>query len=277
MPGFFSGLEKKTGRSAITMKYFFFLSMGRSGTQFLASLLSKAPGTLVYHEPAEEDRVYFGLRYAGTFDKVMDAYLERRFQKLLKQTGKNYEVYGEVNSYLRYETEWLRKKFNPVFFHLVRDGRDFVRSAYTRGVYTLDDRKWMIVPGDQDPMAEKWENTDRFQKLCWYWKHTNEYIASRVERTVLFEKLLTDYDYFKDNVLGPLGLSIPHGTWSAAVKKPKNTSKRAILRKKIKRMILFQPKEKRIKPLPHWSQWDNKRKELFNEICFETMKKFGYL
>ena len=259
------------------MKYFFSLSMGRSGTQFLASLLSKAPRTLVYHEPAEEDRLYFGLRYAGTFDTVMDAYLERRFQKLLEQTGPKYDVYGEVNSYLRYEVEWLKKRFNPVFFHMVRDGRDFVRSVYTRDVYTLDDRKRMIVPGDQDPMAEKWENTDRFQKLCWYWKHSNEFIASRVDRTILFEKLLSDYDYFKDNVLEPLGLYIPYSTWSAAVKYPLNTSKRFILRNKIKRVIKLQSKEKRIKPLPHWSQWDNKRKEQFNEICFETMKKFGYL
>ncbi len=258
------------------MRYFFFLSMGRSGTQFLASFLSQVPGTMVYHEPEEEDRVHFGLRHAGNFDKVMDDYLERRFQKLLPRLDQGVELYGEVNSYLRYEIEWLKKKFNPILFHLVRDGRDVVRSAYTRATYTLGDNKTMIVPDDRDPMAETWENTDRFQKLCWYWKHTNEYIAARVERTVLFEKLLTDYDYFKHHILEPLELSISYDTWTEAVKNPKNTSQRAILRKKIKQMVLLHPMEKRIKPLPHWSKWDNQRLKQFDEICSETMKKFGY-
>ncbi len=250
--------------------------MGRSGTQFLASLLSKSPGALVYHEPAAEDRIYFGLRYAGNFNKVVDDYLERRFRELLPADG-IYEVYGEVNSYLRYEMDWLREKFNPILIHLVRDGRDFVRSAYTREVYTPDEKKLLTVPRDNDPMAETWGQMNRFQKLCWYWKHTNEFLASKMDRTVLFEKLLKDYDYFTANVLEPIGLNIPFDTWKKETRKPKNISKKNIFKKKVKRMIVSRGKTGIIQPIPHWSQWNPGQIQQFNEICSETMRKFGYI
>ena len=257
------------------MKYFFFLSMGRTGTRFLAALLGKAPGTLVYHEPVKEDRVYFGLRYAGNFDRVVDNYLERRFRDLIASGGKH-KVYGEINSYLRCEADWLKKKFDPVLFHLVRDGRDFVRSAYTRDVYTPREKKLVTVPKDHDPYADKWDKMTRFRKLCWYWKHSNEFLLSKIDRTVLLEKLLTDYDYFKDNVLSPLGLNIPFNTWQTEVKKPRNTSKKNILRKKVKGTVLFWKKEALIKPLPHWTRWNKIQIRQFNEICGETMEKLGY-
>ena len=259
----------------IIMKYFFFLSLGRSGTRFLAALLAKTPGSLVYHEPVKEDRVYFGLRYAGNFDIVVDGYLEKRFRELIN-AGDNIKIYGEVNSYLRYEADWLIKKFDPVLFHLVRDGRDFVRSAYTRDVYTPEEKKQVTVPQDNDPYAGKWAKMTRFRKLCWYWKHTNEYLCSKIERRIRLEKLLTDYDYFNDRVLQPLGLDIPLPTWQREVKNPRNTSKKSILRKRVKSALFFRKKKEQVKPFPHWTHWSKEQMRQFDEICAETMKKFGY-
>ncbi|UCC39878.1 MAG: hypothetical protein JSV96_19240, partial [Candidatus Aminicenantes bacterium] len=79
------------------MKIFFVLALGRSGTLFLSTLLAKSPNALIYHEPMPDDKIYFGYRYMGNFNKIIDNYLERRFQKLLPPKD-SYEVYGEVNS-----------------------------------------------------------------------------------------------------------------------------------------------------------------------------------
>ncbi len=257
------------------MKIFFIMALGRSGTQFLASLLAKSPGALVYHEPMPEDRMYFGLRYAGNFNKVVDHYLENRFQKLLPRKG-HYRVYGEVNSYLRCEIDWLKKRFNPVLIHLVRDGRDFVRSAYTREVYTVKDKN-IVVPQDDDPYAGQWTQWNRFQKLCWYWKHTNEFLGSHIQKTVQFEKLIVDYSYFDLHILKPTGLDIPFDLWNREVKRPKNTSKRRILKQKIRGIVLPRGKNQRIKPIPHWTEWNQTQLQQFNEICAETMRTFGYI
>jgi hypothetical protein len=258
------------------MKIFFILALGRSGTQFLASLLARSPDALVYHEPMPEDQVYFGLRHTGNFNKVLDGYLERRFRQLLPNDD-NYRVYGEVNSFLRCETDWLKNRFDPVLIHLVRDGRDYVRSAYTRAVYTIYDKSRAIVPPDRDPYAGEWDRMNRFQKLCWYWMHTNEFLNSEIRGFVRFEDLIRDYEYFKHSILEPTGLDISYELWKSQRNKPRNTSKRRNLRKRIKQKLYFRKPTEIIRPIPHWSRWDDLKTGQFDEICGETMKKFGYL
>lgn len=257
------------------MKIFFILALGRSGTQFLASLLAKSPHAVVYHEPMPEDQIYFGLRYMGNFNKVLDRYLERRFQKLLPPKD-SCEIYGEVNSYLRWEIDWLKNRFDPILIHLARDGRDFVRSAFIREVYTANDKN-ILVPKDDDLDAHRWDKWNRFQKLCWYWKHTNEFLSSKIQKTVQFEKIITDYSYFDDNILKPIGMDIPYDLWKREVKRPKNTSKKRILKRKIRGIVLGRGKNQCIKPIPHWTEWDIEKKEQFDGICSRTMKKFGYV
>jgi hypothetical protein len=256
------------------MRFFFILALGRSGTQFLASLLARAPGALVYHEPAPRDPIYFGLRYSGDFDHVVDDYLESRFRELIPPDGQ-YDIYGEVNSFLRYEADWLKRRFSPVLLHLVRDGRDFVRSAYTRNVYTLDDKN-PLVPRDSDPYAQEWGRMNRFQKLCWYWMHTNEFLLSQLKQPVQLEKVVADYRYFEEAILEPTGLKIGFEVWSREVKKPKNTSRQRRLKQRIKRLLFPWKRQQRLQPIPPWSKWDAQRTGQFNEICGETMAKLGY-
>ncbi|EFK11585.1 conserved hypothetical protein [delta proteobacterium NaphS2] len=257
------------------MKHFFILGMGRSGTAFLASLLSKANHALVYHEPEPEDRLYFGLRYAGHFDAVVDNYLKRRFQKILPK-DKSIQHYGEVNSYLRYEVDWLRDKFDPAIIHVVRDGRDFVSSAYPRVAYTVNDKKMTIVPKSGDAYAEKWQNMSRFEKLCWYWMHTNEFLASKTDKRVQFEKLIGDYEYFEKNLLNQIGLYISKNLWEEQIQKPKNTTKHFLMKKRIKRLLGMRKQDDNTIPIAHWNKWDNERLSQFDDICSGTMKKLGY-
>ena len=97
----------------------------------------------------------------------------------------------------------------------------------------------------------------RFEKLCWYWSIENEYLYNCCNGNFIqFEKILSNYDYFKEKVLEPLGLNIPKEIWEKEVKKPRNVS----------------PTYK----LPYWTKWNAWMKKRFWEICGETMKKLDY-
>jgi hypothetical protein len=259
------------------MRLFFILALGRSGTNFLASLLAQDPKTRVHHQPDAGDPKLLALRYAGGFDTVAEALLEERFARLLAEAeGRGAEIYGEVNSYLRYETTWLSKRFQPTLIYLVRDGRDFVRSAFTRTVYTPWEEQQSVVPKDEDPYAPQWGSMSRFQRLCWYWKHTNEMLARSHGRPVQLERLLQDYDYLSERVLVPTGVCISREQWSRAVSKPVNTSEQDRRMRLLRRWILRRPQDQKIPPIPRWSHWDREMTEQFWQICGPTMEKMGY-
>jgi hypothetical protein len=257
------------------MRFFFVMALGRSGTNFLASLLARDGRGRVLHEPYPLDSSLLVLRYAGGFDGVVDHLLEERFKELLPDPERN-AFYGEVNSYLRYEVDWLRARFDPALIHLVRDGRDFVRSAYIRGVYTPLEPSGPIVPKDGEPHAGQWPRMTRFQRLCWYWMHTNEFLASRIYSFVRFEDLLRDYGIFKANILDPTGVQVSREVWRREVERPKNTSRAFRLRSRLVGLLRGRRRIPDLRPLPPWSKWDDERAGQFWEICGPTMRRFGY-
>jgi hypothetical protein len=257
------------------MRAFFILALGRSGTNFLATLLANDPRARVHHEPYPLDPRLMMLRHAGGFERTLDHLLEERFRSLLADAGE-VEIYGEVNSYLRYEAEWLRRRFDPVLIHLVRDGRDFVRSAHLRGVFTPHESDGPILPRDDDPWAERWSGFSRFQRLCWYWTHTNEHLAAEIESHVRFEDLLRDYRVFHSQVLEPVGLEVSDRVWRDEVERPRNTSRSYRLRLAAARLLRGPERFPSFKPLPPWRDWDDTLTSQFWEICGDTMRRLGY-
>ena len=149
----------------------FVLAQGRSGTAFLSDLLARAPRTLIRHELPGDFQILSLSRYSRS-ERAVDALLRERFAAVLPRDP-GIEVYGEVNSLLRYNADWLRRRFDPVLLHVTRDGREFVRSAYERDVLTAHQRQLPIVPTDDDPFAEAWPEMSRFERICWIWQHTN--------------------------------------------------------------------------------------------------------
>jgi len=257
------------------MRMFFIMALGRSGTNFLASLLDRDRRGRVHHEPYPLDPRLIVLRYAGGFDAVLNELLEERFRSLLPGEGAA-EFYGEINSYLRYEVDWLRSRFDPALIHLVRDGRDFVRSAYIRGVYTPLEPDGPIVPKDSDPYAGKWPRMSRFQRLCWYWMHTNEFLASKIGSAVRFEDLLQDYALFKERILDPTGIRVSEDLWRREVERPRNTSKGFRLRSRLVGLLRGRKSVPDLRPLPPWPDWNDEMTGQFQSICGQTMHRFGY-
>ena len=236
---------------------FFILSIGRSGTKFLSSLLNKAPNALVVHEPFIES-----IPHQDVFNdpRKAEEYIQKFRKKEIYLRVRNYDIetYGEVNSFLRRHCQALKHGLpKATLIHLVRDGRAVVRSMYSRNTMLPNDYNTKrIRPREDDPWKDEWHKMSRFEKLCWYWAVENKYLRECIGKTVQFEKLVTDYDYFKKNLLKPLKLDIPEEMWKSEVNKPKNVTTTY--------------------KLPHWKEWDQKKKEAFERICGDEMKKCGY-
>jgi len=253
----------------------FVLAQGRSGTAFLADLLDRDPRARVRHEPWPGDPALLGLSRSGRFDKVVSSILEERFASLLPTCDT--PIYGEVNSYLRYVAPWLRDRLGATLVHVVRDGRDFVRSAWIRDVQRLEHAQLPMVPTDDDPAAERWPEMDRFQRICWIWAHTNERLARDVERWARLEDLLRDFGALREAVLEPSGITVSEHDWRECVARPRNTSASFSWRRGLRRLIRgTRPDAPPPEPLGPWRSWDRERTRAFWEICGPTMERFGY-
>jgi len=237
---------------------FFILSQGRSGTSFLANLLDKSAKACVEHEPVREDFQ----AYQGAFHSEKKAlkYIKnfRKREIYFRVRNRNIEIYGEVNSLLRRHYKALKDNFpNATFIHLIRDGRDVVRSMMSRRTMTPEDPNTkLIYPKEGDPYKEKWLEMSRFEKLCWYWQEENRYLRENIQNLVKFEEILKDYEYFRNNILEKIGICLSEEIWKREVNNPKNVTKEY--------------------SIPPWSEWDKKKKDIFKEICASEMRKNKY-
>lgn len=244
---------------AETVNVFFVLALGRSGTSFLAHLLNQAPGAHVVHEPIGEDFMAYQEAYHDP--KAAEGYVKRFRKKEIYLRARRLQTmgtYGEVNSALRRHARALTGAFpKATLFHLVRDGRDVVRSMSARRTMTPEDKNTSAIrPRPGDPWADEWEKMDRFARLCWYWQVENAYLRRSVERTVHFEALLDSYDYLCAHVLEPAGLQLPASVWEKAINRPRNVTQEHAM--------------------PPWEKWTPAQKETFRAICGDEMRKNGY-
>ncbi|MFX0075456.1 MAG: sulfotransferase, partial [Candidatus Hermodarchaeota archaeon] len=153
----------------------------------------------------------------------------------------------------------LKQSFpDATIIHLIRDGRDVVRSMMARKTMTKDDPNTKhIYPLEGDPWKSKWSSMSRFEKLCWYWKTENEYLSLNLKDAIRFEDLISNYNYFHKNLLDPLNLEISEDLWRKEKESPKNVTTNYTL--------------------PHWKDWDTETLDSFNNICGEIMKDNNYL
>ncbi len=257
------------------MRMFFLMSIGRSGSKFLANLLNTDQRGVVLHLPNHFDKHLISMQYSGSMNNVSSLYLKKRFKELLDQYC-NKIFYGEVNSYLRFSIDWLKENYNPQFIHIVRDGRDFVRSVYMRKVFTQDEYSMPLFPKDSDSFSTKWFSLSRFEQLCWYWKFTNEYLANKINNYVKFENLISDYTEFQTKVAKPLLINIDKTTWLNHYLVPLNSSRRILFNKKMKNIFMPWTKKRVLHTIPQWKDWDINMTNTFWNICEDTMNHFGY-
>lgn len=249
--------RKKTDQLLSSCRFFFITGMGRSGTTFLVNLLNNVQGTSVYHE------VY------PDFDALIDAYYDpdeaynyfnyRRKKIIAARINKiNCQIYGEVNSLLRYHVDVLSKFNNVRLFHLVRDGRSVVQSIMNRTAFTSDDEKitGKIKPKKNDPYYKVWPEMSRFEKVCWYWADTCSFLLQKSLPTVRFDDIIQSYEQFESQLLNPLQINFSYDLWQTERHKPKNVNQKYTF--------------------PGWEDWNNWHKDRFLKICGVVMSKLNY-
>ena len=257
------------------LNLFFIVGHGRSGTMFLSRLLNSAERVVVKHEDYDDDIVYFHLGMTNNYQNIIAHQLAGRFKKIFDGLPDDIVVYGEVNSLLRYNIEWIKQNLNPILLHLIRDGRDVVRSMYSRGVYLYQTRYIPAYPDDSDPYSHKWHKMDRFEKLCWYWNQSNVYLKKRIDGFIRFEDILTDYDLLDKKILTPVNIQLTEERWKTMIEQPVNYTHISRTKNFLKK-ILPNYRTVEVETIPHWKEWDSEMTHKFWEICGDTMREFGY-
>lgn len=245
-------------------KLLFITGMGRSGTQLISSLLDRTALTKVYHEPnfsedvatMEEMR-----RYPDRADKYWNQFRSLEvYKRWLSEPEKPF--YGEVNGTIRYQVPAIKKLYPQAKLMLmVRDGRGVVRSImgwpqfYSRG----SKGAYALAPLPGDPFGGEWDRMSRFEKICWSWRETHEFLIGCIPEThrLKLERITSDYSYFEEHFIKNIGVHISYEMWLSVV---------SVRSKNATSSYRF----------PHWDDWGRERKVTFKRICGETMGKLGY-
>jgi len=248
------------------MECVFITGMGRSGTRFLAHLLGRVPGVTARHE-AIGDQEFQLLSWYLDRGVYAEPYLERARARLeARESG---GLFVDVNSYLRNAVPAVRDVFAPRHvFHLVRDGRDVVRSIFARRSEKHTHRLPRTRAG-----VERWLDSDRFTQICINWASAVNQLLELDVPLLRFEDLLTDYDYLDRSLLRPCGFALPRDVWSAQVGQRVNRT-----RSKAYRWLYAKWKGKTFVPdeLPHHSAWPDRYRRVFWEVCGDAMTRAGY-
>jgi hypothetical protein len=249
---------KQVDEWARNWEFFFILGFGRSGTAFMADLLNRVTNAYVFHEPVLED--FYAHARAHYNPKDTDRYIQgfRKKEIFTRMRHIPSGIYGEVNSTIRCHAGAIQRAFpKAVLIHLVRDGRDVVRSTFGRRAMTIQNPfSLSIRPDASDPWRDHWHDMDRFARICWFWQEENRRLRTSIGRTVQFEKILSSYEYFSREILEPCGIHIAEDVWKAAIAIPQNISRGF--------------------SMPKWEQWTSEQQSNFREICGKEMLACGY-
>ena len=221
----------------------------------MADLLNRAPGAYVFHEAVLEDipahmRAHFS---AAAAESYMQGFRKKEIYARMRGTASG--VYGEVNGHLRCHAQAIQHAFpGAVLIHLIRDGRDVVRSTMPRRMMTLRNPfSLRIQPEASDPWHDRWSKMDRFERICWYWQEENRRLRVAIGKPVHFERILSSYAYLCEEVLGPCGIELEEPVWRSAVNSPQNVTPRH--------------------QMPKWDDWTPQQQRTFREICGEEMMR----
>ncbi|MFB6356380.1 MAG: hypothetical protein ABEJ65_07685 [bacterium] len=242
------------------MKTGFILSTGRTGTDFFTHFFNNVvKNSWSLHEPtpAFKRRSFELVSRGHTLYEKIYFKIPRLYRHLLRDK----DYYIESNYHLFSLVPLLREAFeDPIVIHVIRDGRDVVRSWLNRGWF-LDDPGSKLSPHyfeGYDQATDCWEDWNALEKVAWYWKAVNEVIHEQSpDVTVYFEDIFYDkhegiyeiLDQFDDMEYRDEGVQ---NSFQQKVNKSTH------------------------KLVPKYPEWPDSWKEQFQSIAGNAMEKWEY-
>jgi hypothetical protein len=258
----------------------FFLSTGRTGTEFFTQLLSKSSKFKVFHSPSsllcnaqseliEQGRVAYEMyKEFGFNDKRTNSLASQIFmasrEDLLYKAYLHEKIYVETNNRVTFLAPAIKKILpNAKFIHLYRHPGEFIRSGIRRNYYKSESihETGRLVPLENSNYYKSWSNFDNIQKIAWLWNETNKFIDD-------YLMTLDEDDYFKFNFNE---LNIENIGKLMSFLDIEDIDKK-IIKNSINKPINIQ----RTGEFPKYNQWIKKDKIKTIDIVEELSLKYGY-
>jgi hypothetical protein len=238
---------------------FFVVSTGRTGTVWLSNLLNTIDMCNVCHEPIPPNA---SIPHRDVCIRPDSAAGHVNFQKkeIYYRCRKepDFSTYGEVNGGLRRHVKALSEQIpHAQIVHVVRDGRNVVRSIMSRAVFTdnhpIYKEDFFLPTGEMSP--DTFSKLTRFEKICWSWKAENKYMRENTDIRARFEDITTSFELFNAQILVPLGLELDKRVWEQSIGSKNKTGKFI---------------------MGLWEDWSQEERDIFERICGEEMTEYGY-
>lgn len=250
------------------MKKILITSIGRTGTVSLAHFLNEIPGVICFHEKERQDVSFLFLSQLDQYSSLTKSYIKKRNKEI---NSLQCDFYIEVNPYLRYADNSLLSSLGWKKIFLVRNPKTYIESVFVRKLFTTEDTILNQYPDNDDSYSNIWHELSRFQKICWYYAKTHQYILSSNNDFYRFEDFINNPENLKFFVEN-LGIEISK---VKSFNLPKlNTS----LKHKLRRKLLAKAKGEnyRITPIK-WANLKINEKETYKTLCETLEKKLGYV
>jgi hypothetical protein len=285
-------------------------SIGRTGTEFFAKLFgSMVPASVSLHEPdiikgpGVQDRVleYGGqLRRAGPWRLLILKALGRwtlvtisdlRFRRALGSVdasrrllaarrsfvaGMPGAVYVESNLGYYGLLDLLPEVFtNHRAIYLVRDGRDWVRSALNwgevygkSGLRKLLGHAWPTARDRKgDPLAAAWDQLPKFERVCWLWVSLNRFALENLPANPNARLFRFEDVFVRPRGREQLDALVRFATEHLDIASSAVGSTAGWLDRRI---------HESTGGFPAWPEWTIEQKTRFEDICGPFRRELGY-
>ena len=243
------------------MRIIVITGMDRSGTTFLANLLSRAPDVEAQHE-FFGDAAYIPLSYYQPNHPYLELQLRQQRQELVARFPQLH-TFVDVNSNLRFSLETVRRALDvSLCFQLVRNGRDVVRSIYLENIYSARAKGIQLIPNEPSTF-DLFSTYSRFEKLCWRWSDTVSRLLDEGLNVLQLERIVSDYQYLRERLLEPSNIHLEPDVWHALKNRRLNRRRVGL--------------KDRLRGRPVKLTWTPKHEASFMSICGETMRALGYV
>lgn len=280
----------------------FIISTGRTGTKFLAQFFNSLSTDIdARHEPKPLCRK---LGYEFSVGQIS---LEEAIKQFIKKRNALYSaikhspscIYIESNPYLALLIPIIQSVFsNYKIVHIVRDGRDWVRSAISRPGYItpasflpilrslpsqvenhidvipsflnrflVDAWNIRAIDFPDDPYYKKWPRMSRFEKIAWIWAKKEESIYQAIRDddnaiTLKFEDIFDGTSNYSGLRKLLAWFNLEEITSDA--------------RERIDQYMGIKVNKTASYKLCHWKEWSQSQRETFKKIAGHWLEFYGY-